>query len=218
MGAIIRMNSKTFKNDFLKEIENHEEFNIIPISENITTKGKYPNVKAIPRLMPPPNVVGAFINQGNKAYKEAYLQYLKNPQIEAFLSIMVTGAIKENLKVVLICSKSEDDFKYLELICEYIEAIYGMPTYTWKEYKKNPEKCNTIKNVDKIAAVLKKKFKVMEEEDVTFEEKTNKQRLEKELKSLSQKELRKIAKSKKIKLNDDMDKKDIIKKIIKKIA
>lgn len=218
MGAIIRMDSKKFMKDFIPEIEKHEDYQFIVISENITTKNKFKNVKAIPRLMPPPQVVGTYVDEGMKEYKQVYLQYLKNPQIEAFISIIVKAAVVNDMNLVLLCSKSEDEYKYLDLICEYIEQVYGLNTFTWKDFQKNPEKASKIKHKDDVMKTLTKKFNKMEKSNVDLDTKPDKEDVIKELKKFDKKELKKYAKSKKIKLGDDMDKKDMIKKIAKKMA
>lgn len=216
MGVIIRMDSKKFIKDFLKK-QDPMQFQFILISENITTKEKFKNVKAIPRLIPPPKVVSEFINEDFKSYKKSYLSYLKQPQIEAFLSIIVKAAVVNDLNIVLLCSKSENEFKYLKLICEYIEENFKMKTYSYKRFKKDPEKAMKIKNKDEIMKILGKKFERMEKEEVDLETKYDKKKLVKELKKLGRKELIRLAKSKNIKLDEDMSKEEMAKKIAKKL-
>lgn len=215
MGVIIRMDSKKFIKDFLKE-QDPMKFQFILISENITTKEKFKNVKAIPRLIPPLNVMSEYINEDFKSYKKSYLSYLKQPQIEAFLSIIVKAAVVNDLNIVLLCSKSENEFKYLKLICNYIEEIFKMKTYSYKQFKKD-QKAMKIKNKDEIMKILGKKFERMEKEEVDLETKYDKKKLVKELKKLGRKELIRLAKSKNIKLDEDMDKEEMAKKIAKKI-
>jgi len=217
MGVIIRMDSKKLVKEFLPAVK-PEDFQFILISENITTREEFDNVRAIKRLLPPPHVASLFVNDGFKAYKKAYLHYLKKDDIEALISILVKVAVVNDLNLVLVCSKSENEFKYLKLICEYIEEVYGLKTYTLKEYMKDPEAAQKVKNKDDIMRVLHKKFQKMQESNVELDMNYSKDKLLKGLKKLDKKELRKFAKSRNIKLDDDMGKNEMIKKIMKKLT
>ncbi|MFN4245855.1 MAG: hypothetical protein ACK4F9_06915 [Brevinematia bacterium] len=217
MGVIIRMDSKKFLKDFIKE-NDPMEFQYVLISENITTKEKFKNVKAIPLLIPPVSAISELENEGFKSYRKAYLNYLSNPKIEAFISIIVKAVVDNELKIVLLCSQSENEFKYLKIICEYIEEVYKLKTYTYKSYKENPEKACKIKNKDEVKKILNKKLEnLYSNKEVDLETKKDKKKLMKELKKLSRKELIKVARKKNIDVDEDADKDKIVKKIAKKL-
>lgn len=216
MGAIIRMESKKFFKDFLPEV-NQKDYQFIVISEFIKTNGKSPNVKAIQRLMPPAKVLSEFIDGNKKAYKKAYLNYLQNPQIESFLSIIVKAAVINDMNIVLICSHSENEFKYLKYICEYIETVFKLKTYTWADFNTDPEKARKIKNKDEVAQILNKKFEKMQKLGVNLETNVDKEKVVKQLKELGKKGMKKIAKAKGIKLDEDLSKDKMAKKLAKKL-
>lgn len=217
MGVIIKMDSKKFIKKFLEE-QDPNEFQFILISENITTREEFKNVKSLPRLLPPPPVAAEFVSRDMKAFKKAYLSYLKIPEIEALISIMVQAAVVNDLKLVLLCSQSETEFGYIDAICEYIETVYNLETYSYKEYKNNPDKAGKVKNKEELVTILNKKFKKMEQNKMTIDEKPDAKHLKKELKQFGRKDLLKLAKSKNVKVKKDADKKDIIKKIVKKLT
>lgn len=217
MGVIIRVDSKKLLKEFLPEV-NQADYQFMLISENITTNGEFENVIAMKRLIPPPHVAASFVNDGFKTYKKAYLHYLQKDDIEALLSIIVKGVMVNDLKIVMVCSKTEDELKYLKLICEYIEEVYGLKTYTAEEYLKNPEKALKVKNRDDIMRILHRKFQKMQESNVEINKDYSKDKLLKGLKKLGKKELRKFAESRNIKLKDGLDKEKMIKKIMKKLT
>lgn len=216
MGVIIRMDSKKFLKDF-REKFNTEEYQYILISELITTKGDLKNVQPIQRLMPPPKIASRYVEGDKKSYEKAYLEYLQIPEIDAMVTIIVKAAIQNDMKIVLICSKSEDEFDYLKHICQYIEAIYKMKTYTYKEYAKDPEKANKLKNKDEINKIVSKKLERMNKEGVDLDPANKKERYIKELKKLGKKGMKKLAKSRGIKLKDDLEKDEMAKKLAKKL-
>jgi hypothetical protein len=216
MGAIIRMDSKKFVKEFIPEVKG-EDYQYILISDLITTNGKHKNVKAIKRLMPPTPVVREFVDGNKKGYKKAYLNYLQTPNIEAFVSIIVKAAIVNDMKMVLVCSVSEDEFKYLKYLCEYIEAVFKLKTFTWKDFSKNAEKNSKVKNKDEIMKILGKKFERMEKTGVDLSTKEDKDHYIKELTKLGKKGMKKLAKSKGIKLSEDLGKKEMAKKLAKKL-
>lgn len=216
MGAIIRMDSKKLINKFIKEVD-PKDYQYVLVSEFITTRNEFKNVKAIPRLMPPPSALGEFADGNEKGYKKAYLKYLQQPNIDSLVGIIVKAALVNDMKMVLLCSKSEDEFKYLQYLCEYIEAVYKMKTYTSKEFLKDPEKLNKIKNKNEVAKVIDKKFDVMQKSGMDLDTENNKEKYIKEVKKLGRKGMKKLAKSKNIKLKDDMSKDDMAKKIVKKL-
>jgi hypothetical protein len=216
MGAIIRLNSKKFINDFMSEV-NHKDFQFILVSDFITTDGRCDNVRAIKRLMPPPNVMREFVDGNKKAYKKAYMKYMQNPDIESIIAIIVKAAIVNDMKMVLLCSKSEAEFEYLEYLCEFIEAVFKMKTYSWKDYSKDPEAASKVKNKDEVIRIFNKKYEMMQKTGVDLSTTHNKDKYIKEVKKLGRKGMKKLAKSKNIKLDEDMSKDDMAKKIVKKL-
>lgn len=217
MGAIIRMNSKTWAKDFINE-QDPDQFQFVLISQNITTSEKFGNVKAIPRLIPPPQIASLKINQDDRAYKTAFLNFIQHPTIEPFISIIVQGAVVNNLNLVLLCSKTESDFEYIDMICEYIEEVYQIPTYSYKKFKKNPEKAAVFKDVDSVKRILAKKMEAIKLAEADLETNVDKEKVLKQLKKMKPKELRKYAKMRNIKVDKEMTPKELIKKITKKLA
>lgn len=217
MGAIIRLNSKKFIHDFLKEFDPNK-FQFLLISENITTKGEYSNVYSLPALIPPPYITSVFINEGfSKAYKKGYLEYLQKPEVKSLITIMIQTVVIHDMNLVLLCSMSEDEFQYLDMICEFIEAEYKLNTYTYKKYQKDPEKASKIKNKDEVTQILMKAIDKLHDSGVDLNPKINKNKLEKKLGKMDKGDLKKYCKQRGIKFDDDTSKKKLIKKIIKKV-
>lgn len=160
MACIIRMTSDEFLDKFIKKYD-YRKFNFLLISEDVKTIKKYKNVYAIPTLIPPPTVINKYIQAGySEEYVKKYLDYIQTPRVEAMITIMVKLAIVENANVVLLCSPSENEFKYLDIICQYIENVYDIETYSFKKYRKDPEQCEEVsdKTKKKVAKILENKI------------------------------------------------------------
>ncbi len=217
MGAIIRMDSEKFFEKFLPKVEDTTQYQFVLISADIKIKNrdKYKNIMSFPRLIPVPAVVSLYVNGDEQNYKEAYLNQLQIPQNEAFINVLVKAAAVNDLKVILICSKSESDKKYIEMLCEYIEATYKLNTFTWKKFFEKPEKNVVIKNHDEVVGIIGKKFERMEKDGVTLEPKMNKEDLKAKLEDFKRPEILKMARAKGMDLDEDISKKKLIKKFIK---
>lgn len=218
MGLIMKMNSKTFINKFLKEYD-PQDFQFLLVSENITSNGEHKNVMGLKALIPPVNIASIFVNEGtSKDYKKKYLDYIKKDNIRSLITIIVNAAVIQNLNVVLICSKSEDEFGYLDMICEFIEAEYKLKTYSFKKFHKDPEKAMQIDNREKVSNILFKQMEKLKESGISLDSKVDPEKLQKKLQKLDKDELLKYCKYKNIKVDKDDGKKKIIKKIIKRLT
>ena len=216
MACIIKMASDDFLDNFLKKFD-YKKFNFLLVSENIQTTKKYKNVYSIPSLLPPPNIISEFISNGpTERYAKKYYDYISTPRVEAMITILVKLAIIDNSNVILLCSKAEDEFKYLDLICQYIETVYGVNTYSYKKYKKDPEKCEKVSD-----KVKKKASKILNKKIANIQDieppQVSKKQLNERFKSMSRKDLKQFLKSNSIKFDKDDSKKDLRKLIINEV-
>jgi hypothetical protein len=210
------MNSEKFISKFLKEF-NPNEFQFVLISENITTAKRYKNVMPIQTLIPPPNVVTTFINEGmTKSYEKKYIEYLERPEINSLVTIIVKAALS-GFNMILLCSKSEDDFKYLKMLCDFIEKHYKIKTYTMKKFIEDPNKAVKIKNKEEVTNIVMKAMEKLHEVDgEKIQPEFNKKKFFKKLEKLDKKELKQYCKLKGIKVDNDLGKNKLITKIMKK--
>lgn len=218
MACIIRMTSDEFLDKFVKK-HDYKKFNFLLISEDIKTTNQYKNVYAIPSLIPPPNIISDFIQVGySEKYIKNYLDYISTPRVEAMITVAVKLAIIDNANVILICSKSENEFKYINIICQYIENIYGVKTYSYKKYKKDPEACEEVndKVKKKVAKVLEKKIGEIQEIDPYKIPK--KKEIRAFVKPLGKKQMTKMLRTNGIKHNPKDSKKDLKKLVSAMIA
>jgi hypothetical protein len=221
MGVIITMDSEKFLKKFLPATDNTDGYQFILISEDIKIRdleGKKKNIMSFPTLIPTPPVINLYVNGETKSYKKAYLNQLQEPEVEAFITVLVKAAVINDFKVVLLCSTSEAERGYIELLSEYIEAAYQLKTYSWKKFNEDQEKACKIKNKDEIVKILGRKFEKMERLGVSLNLGVDTDKIKKKLGKLGKKELRKLAKTGKIKVDKEMDKKTLIKKILKKAS
>ena len=219
MACIIRMTSVEFLDKFIKK-HDYKKFNFLLISEDIKTTNQYKNVYAIPSLIPPPNIISDYITGDgySEKYIKNYLDYIQTPRVEAMITVAVKLAIIDNANVVLICSKAENEFKYIDIICQYIENIYGVKTYSYKKYKKDPKACETVddKVKKKVSKILEKK--IGEIQDIDPYKIPHKKQIREFVKCLGKKEMTKLLRTNGIKHNPKDSKKDLKKLLSNMIA
>ncbi len=211
MGAIIRMSSKTFVEDFIKN-ENYKNFTFLLASNDIKTRGNYDNIYSMKVLIPPVSSLRSYVEQGvNKKYIKKYIEYLETRKMETILSVIVKAAVVEEQNVVILCSEEESEYEYTKILCKHIESVFKVPTYSYKKFKKE-EHPGELKNREKTLKILKD---LIGKENMKPTTLTPKQ-LKNTLKDHSKKELIRMCKSSKIKVDDSMTKTEIIDKYVKK--
>lgn len=187
MACLIKMDSKKFIKDFCKEYNPHN-FHIILVSKDITSRGKYDNVYVAEDLYPTKEVFGARINAGSKEFELKYLRQLQNHKDASFiLATIVKSIIKYKMNVVLLCSETEDEYGFVDIICDYLETVYKLPTVTMKQLKKKGDKLlkKSPKNIDEIEKAYLKVITSMEETSDSKKEKDKEgKKLRKELHKL----------------------------------
>ena len=217
MGSIIILRSDKFLDSFVEKF-NYKNFNFVLISSDIKTKRKYKNVYPLKALIPPSKALSCMMNGNDEhEYKIKYFKHLAKPTVEIYLTTIVKLAVIENTNVVLMCSKHEDEFKYMDLIKDYLESIYKVKVYSYKEFKKNPEKCDSgKKKYDKIEKILSMKIEQAAHCEEPFEIEPS--FVLAKLDKMKHKELVKTAKMYGCKVDKDMTNKALIKKIKKKLC
>ena len=224
MAVIVKMTSDDFLSKFVKDF-NYKKFNFLLVSQDIKTTQKYKNVYALPSLIPPTPIMSAIINNGDKkkAIKK-YREYLLTPRALTLMTILVRLAVVDNSNVVLICSEDEGKYNYLDILCDFIEELYGVKIHTYKKFAKNPEKCSCVDgNKKEVVKTIKKFLKHAEFEEgksdgAKYTVNTQKREItKKDLEKLSKGELIQLCEKAEIKVKKGMGRKDIIEKFMKQI-
>ncbi len=220
-GFIIRMNSKKFLKKFIEDKDVIlQDFNYVLVSDEINSNNTHKNVVRARNLIPKTVDIGLKINGEYQKYYENYMQYLASPEPLHLLVTMVAGVINSDLNVVLLCSKSEDDHSYLDMIDEFLQKNFGLCAYTYEQYKEYGEKCKQIKDIAKTKKAMVSAIEYLKKaqaENQKIQDKKDKEKIKTELKDMKKKELKEICKEYGIKFSKDDEKKDIIKKILKEM-
>jgi len=103
------------------------------------------------------------------------------------------------------------------MLCEYIEAVFKLKTYSYKKYMKDPDKALKVKNKDEIKKILAKKFEKAERQGVRLDTESNKERYLKELKKLGKKGMKQLAKARGVKIDKDLGTEKMAKQLLKKL-
>lgn len=213
MASIITMRSDEFLDSFIKKFD-VTNYNFIAISDDIKAKNDEPNVFALKALLPPSKALTYMINGNDKKeYYKKYIKYLMKPEIDIFVTTIVKLAVVEDSNVVLICSKAEDEMKYLNVLRKYIEDVYGTKVFKYEKYKKKPNKCESIIDKKKTVKIITTKIETAQKNHLKIN--IDKNELSARLKHMSDKAIKDFAKSNGIKIKKSMSRKEIIKKVQK---
>lgn len=219
-GIIIKMNSKKF---FKKFIEDKnvilKRYNYILISHEINTNGTHDNVTRATTLIPPASVIGHQINGDIDKYYNSYMEYLATPECLHLLLTMVKASI-DGMDIVLLCSKSEDEYAYLDMINEFLQRNFSINVYDFEDVVNDIDKCRKLKDINATKKAMLSAIEYLRkarEENKKLQDKKDKVKVKSELKDMKKKELKSICKDYGIKFDKDAEKKDLIKKILKKM-
>lgn len=134
MGNIIRMNTDEFINGGFVNSVDINDYQIVLISDAIKHIKKRKNICAIRSLVPRPELISYFEDDKKKKYKNGYLEFLNEKEIDSsFVMPIIVGYKRDNMNIVLLCSKDEDRYKYLKLLCKHIEQKHGVKTKSYKD-------------------------------------------------------------------------------------
>lgn len=141
--AIYYMNSKTFFKIFLHEDpEKILNCQYVIISECIKRGDQYKKqvIVATKFLFPTDDALASFgMSESHYEFKERY-RYQLETYGKTTLSVMVKSVLEENYTIILLCTKKDSRFKFMELIAEWVEENLGYPIYDYKAYKEGKQK------------------------------------------------------------------------------
>lgn len=141
MAHLITMDSITFLNKMMKDKHNPDKFNFLVVSKDISTNGDNKNVYVLDKLLPKPQVLTEFIDQGfTKKYAKKYMNQLEEHNNKILLATIAKIVTVEETNVVMLCSEHESQYMYIDLITKYLEKVYGVKSCTYKKFMKNPDK------------------------------------------------------------------------------
>lgn len=165
MATIFTMNQEELKKDFIKKF-NYKKYTFCVISADIVSNGKHDNVWVMKRLLPPTKALVDMVSGNNKkSYKEKYLKYINLPESLVYIMMILQRLAIDDSNVVLICSKEEDELKYMNIIRKFFDETFDITVYKFKDYMKNPKKCDSVKDVKRI----KKQMQYIYENVITRE-------------------------------------------------
>lgn len=141
MAHLITMDSITFLNKMMSDKHNPDKFIFLVVSKDISTNGENKNVYPLDKLLPKPQVLTEFIDNGyTKKYAKGYMKYLKEHNNRMLLATIAKIVTVEETNVVMLCSEHESQYMYIDLITKYLEKVYGIKSCSYKKFMKNPDK------------------------------------------------------------------------------
>ena len=134
-GCIVRMTDKDYLEKFINKVK-PESFTRVIISQSIRLDKDYPDTLRLKNLFPPPYCTSINIrNDGcTDEYVEAYREYLQRPEHLTLLAILVSAVLKTGGRLALICTKAEKQFGHLRIICDLLEDIFFLKSYSLKKF------------------------------------------------------------------------------------
>ena len=160
MTQLLYMDIRDLDQKFHKTGMKVEECLFVVVSDKLEVEGRYPNIKMINTLMPSVGMISVKEGGSEDQYQQQYLTHLQVPPIDATLAVLLKSAIVDKINVVFVCNLIESEFKYLDLIAKYYEAIYGANMYSLKTFNKALKRklTPTIGDVKEIAEKINKRL------------------------------------------------------------
>lgn len=140
MAQLLFMDIKDLDKKFVKTGLKVDETLFIVVSDKLEVQGRYSNIKVINNFMPSVGMISTKENGSMNEYRQQYLTHLQIPPIDASLAVLLKSAIVDNINLVFVCNLIEGEFKYLDLIGQYYDAIYGANVYPIKGFIKALDK------------------------------------------------------------------------------
>lgn len=177
---------KTYINEEPKKIKDTQ---YVLISNSIRKNGKYKDqvVNANNILLPKQDLILDYDDYTSPSYQNAYREYIN--ERKPFLATLIKYAIEEDGIVILLCSKREKKYLYLDILKEFIEDEFDYPVYNYKKYKKGKEKYRDI-DYDDVIKKCNKVLKKAKKDEIDKKLSTERGR-EEYFNSLSKSELKK---------------------------
>ena len=177
---------KTYINEEPKKIKDTQ---YVLISNSIRKNGKYKDqvVNANNILLPKQDLILDYDDYTSPSYQNAYREYIN--ERKPFLATLIKYAIEEDGIVILLCSKREKKYLYLDMLKEFIEDEFDYPVYNYKKYKKGKEKYRDI-DYDDVIKKCNKVLKKAKKDEIDKKLSTERGR-EEYFNSLSKSELKK---------------------------
>lgn len=181
MEYMLRCEDESMISDYFDIIDNNERDKLLILitSYDINPKAYNKYIKGICNyeiLIPPPNVVAIYAKEGlSDTYIREVYRYFNNPQVAFVINQLVCELFSGNKAIVFLCSKDEKEYRYLKILSDYIEGIYGFKIYKISSYFKNPKKFRKMNCTTGTIALKSYKLrretlvKKMEEEEFSLE-------------------------------------------------
>lgn len=216
----MKMNSKQFLKKFVEDKKTIlKSYNYVLISHEINSNGTHDNVTRATTLVPPSSVLGYQINGDIDRYYNSYMDYLASPQCLHLLLTMVKASI-DGLDIIILCSKSEDQYGFLDMINDFLQKNFGIKVYEFDEVKEDKESCRKIKDFERTKKAMMSAVEFLKQANIANkkeQDKKDKAKIKAELKDMKKKELKSICKEQGIKVGKDPEKKELVKKILNKM-
>jgi hypothetical protein len=114
-------------------------------------------------LIPPPSVVEIFAEEGGSSdYKYNYLRYLSSPSERFVINELLFMALTGGADVGIMCSLDDDEFGYIDILCEFIKSMYPVHIVGLKKYLTTKEKIDPKKEEKLLRIVEDRREKLIQ--------------------------------------------------------
>ena len=130
------MNSKVFRNNFLRHESdsNIKNAQYVIASTRIHKSREYKNIISAKTILFPGSDVYIGSNSNKSTFRERYFEQLD--RCRTFIAFIIKASIEKKHNIIFICTKKEDNTKYLKYLSEYIYIKFGYPCYEYDRYSK----------------------------------------------------------------------------------
>lgn len=144
--AMLFMNSMELEKYFLDTGLDANKTLFVVVSDTLENNNEDPKVININEFMPNANMISLFEDAQKDAYRTQFVRYLQLAPINATLAVLLKYCIDDEKHVVMVCSVNESQYKYFEVIADYLELVYNFKAYHVKDYIKAMKKGKVVNN------------------------------------------------------------------------
>jgi len=136
--SIFYMNGKTFIKDFVKN-ETPESVlgsQYVLVSNHIRKQGKYEDqVITQLELLPNQRLILDYEDYDEEyEYISGYKEQIERNAI-GFLATIIKYAVEDGMTIIMLCSKTEWQYKFFPILKEFVEEKFEYPIYDYKKFK-----------------------------------------------------------------------------------
>lgn len=156
--AIVRVTSKDKMKKILSNVDlGSSEFVLVSEIIHRDSLPKKATVTYAGYLIMDPSSINIYLSEGrNSRFEKSYMEHLARPECLFILNEILRRSFENKKDVFFICSQEEYDYKYLDILGDFIMTYYGIKTVSSKKFLEG-KKSKLLHSENEIMEVINKR-------------------------------------------------------------